>query len=309
MCNCNSTTTLCSPSTECSCPVKDLSTDCVVYTGNNLSCSGILQGTILTELIEQLDTYICEAITQATGAISLISVGTGFPIYKGIDSLGRKEIKTIKSIDDLLVFANSTDQKEVTLEVDREKLTDFIIDAVPTSVPNLQDVTDGTGNNVTTNDITVGSLLSLGNANIPAIEFNDGSNFNNSRGTLDTSLSITTPRNWILPDKDGTIALSNLQKTITGSTYTLTDSDDEYTIIINNASTAITITVPTGLKNAFNVGFIQRGTADVTFVGSGGMVINTPVAGAYKIKGQNYNAHIEQYGVLSECFLLGNLKI
>jgi hypothetical protein len=131
MCNCNSTTTLCSPSTECSCPVKDLSTDCIVYTGNNLSCSGILQGTILTELIEQLDTYICEAVAQTTGVISLINVGTGFQLYKAVDNLGRKEIRTIKSIDDLLVFGNSIDQKEVTLDVDREKLTDFIIDAIP----------------------------------------------------------------------------------------------------------------------------------------------------------------------------------
>ena len=287
MCNCNSTTTLCSPSTECSCPVKDLSTDCVVYTGNNLSCSGILQGTILTELIEQLDTYICEAVAQTTGVISLINVGTGFQLYKAVDNLGRKEIRTIKSIDDLLVFANSIDQKEVTLEVDREKLTDFITDVALTSVPNLQDVTDGTGNNVTTNDITVGGLLSLGNANITAIEFNDGDDLSNSKGTLDTPLSVTTPRSWVLPDRSGTIALSNLQKTISGSTYTLTDDDDEYTIIVNNASTAITITVPSTLKNAFNVGFIQRGAADVTFVGSGGMVINTPIAGAYKIKGQN----------------------
>lgn len=148
MCNCNSTTTLCSPSTECSCPVKDLSTDCVVYTGNNLSCSGILQGTILTELIEQLDTYICEAISQTVGAITLINVGTGFPIYKGIDSLGKKEIRTIKSIDDLLVFANSIDQKEITLDVDREKLTDFIIDAVPTS----ETITIGEGTGITVDD-------------------------------------------------------------------------------------------------------------------------------------------------------------
>ena len=44
---------------DCSCPVKDLSTDCVLYTGADLTCSGIKSQTILTELIQQLDEFIC----------------------------------------------------------------------------------------------------------------------------------------------------------------------------------------------------------------------------------------------------------
>lgn len=68
MCNCgNTTTSICTSTcttTDCSCPVKDLSTDCVLYTGNDLACSGIKKGTILTELIQQLDTYICDKFSQ-----------------------------------------------------------------------------------------------------------------------------------------------------------------------------------------------------------------------------------------------------
>jgi hypothetical protein len=67
MCNkCNSSATICGQVTECSCPVKDLSTDCVQYTGDDLLCSGIKKGTILTEFLKQLDDFICNTISQLT---------------------------------------------------------------------------------------------------------------------------------------------------------------------------------------------------------------------------------------------------
>lgn len=66
MCNkCNSSTTICSPTTSCSCPVKDLSTDCVQYTGNDLAYSGIKKGTILTEFLQQLDNFVKNTIEQS----------------------------------------------------------------------------------------------------------------------------------------------------------------------------------------------------------------------------------------------------
>jgi hypothetical protein len=81
---------------DCSCPVKDLSTDCVLYTGNNLSCSGIQSNTILTDLIEQLDEFICTLVQQSTYTTTLLSVGEGEDIYSGADLQGRKKIRTIK---------------------------------------------------------------------------------------------------------------------------------------------------------------------------------------------------------------------
>lgn len=97
MCDkCNSSATICSPATECSCPVKDLSTDCVQYTGDDLACSGIKKGTILTEFLQQLDEFICGAISQSavgyvpyTGAVTNVNLGNfdmkvqGITIGKG----------------------------------------------------------------------------------------------------------------------------------------------------------------------------------------------------------------------------------
>jgi hypothetical protein len=53
--------------------------------------------------------------------------------------------------------------------------------------------------------------------------------------------------------------LLKLCKTITGS-YTLLSADNDYTIIVNNGATNITITVPTLLVSKFNAGFIQQGS-------------------------------------------------
>jgi hypothetical protein len=56
-----------------------------------------------------------------------------------------------------------------------------------------------------------------------------------------------------------------MQKTITGS-YTLLSADNDYTIIVNNGATNITITVPTLLVSKFNAGFIQQGSGTVSLL-------------------------------------------
>ena len=101
-CNCNQQTNynLCNPKPcqepqDCSCPTI-LETKCVTFEGDDLECSGIKKGTILTELIQQLDTFICEKVNDITNALTLKNIGTGAKVYKGDDLLGRKELRTIK---------------------------------------------------------------------------------------------------------------------------------------------------------------------------------------------------------------------
>ena len=78
--------------------------------------------------------------------------------------------------------------------------------------------------------------------------------------------------------------------------------------MINNSSTPITITIPSGLLSKISVGFIQQGSADVTIAAGANVTIRTPISGAYKIKGINYNAYIEQVNSSNVYQLLGNLK-
>lgn len=109
-----------------------------------------------------------------------------------------------------------------------------------------------------------------------------------------------------------TFSIDNLQKVITypadftGTNYTLVSGDNNYEIIINNAATAVTITVPTGLTSKLGVGFTQKGTADVTYVASG-TTINTPVG--LKIKGQFYQTYLSQELNTNIFYLGGNTKV
>ena len=98
----------------------------------------------------------------------------------------------------------------------------------------------------------------------------------------------------------------NPQKIITSS-YTLTSADNGYSIIIENGATAITITVPSGLPDSMQVGFIQDGTGDVTFSGSG-TTLNNAING-FKIKSQYDQAYLEKKGTSEIYYLLGNTKV
>ena len=104
---------------------------------------------------------------------------------------------------------------------------------------------------------------------------------------------------------NGNVSELNPQKTITTS-YTLTDIDNNYTVFVNNGATPVTITIDSNITLPnFCVGFIQEGTGDVTFVGTGVSLTN-PVG--LKSKGQGYQTFIERKLGTSNYFLLGNTR-
>lgn len=102
-----------------------------------------------------------------------------------------------------------------------------------------------------------------------------------------------------------TFNIVNLQKPITGN-YIVLATDNNYSIKINNGSTPITITVPAGLPANFFAGFTQKGTGDVTFLGTGGVSITNPIG--LKIKGQGYCVGLEQIGTSNIFDLLADTK-
>ena len=360
MCNCGNTisTSNCQ-TTDCACPVKDLSTDCVLYTGNDLPCTEIKTGTLLTEVFGQLDTYLCDLSTQLANAFSLISVGEGIRVYKGVDGIGRKEIRSLINTDGFLNINLSENDKEIDFTVDQIVLKEFVQDNQITYSAANVGVGAGiykdavrTADNVNfsfkkiksdgtiiitenSNDIniavdgsetkaTAGTAISIsGNGTVatPYIVTNTAPDQVVSiTGGGATTVSGSYP-NFTVSSTDNdttysagpgltlsgtTFGVDNLQKTISGS-YTLTDADDNYEILINNVATPAIITVPSGLKARINVGFIQQGTADVTFLESG-VTINSPL-NMKKIKGQNYNAYITQVENTNVYQLVGNLKL
>lgn len=111
------------PPTECECAVR-ISTDCVTYTGDDLSCSSIPKDTILTDVIIQLDAYICQAIEDLNASINLVNIGNGSQIYKGVDNIGRRELRKINAVGDLITVTQNTN--DISISLDEEALNNFI---------------------------------------------------------------------------------------------------------------------------------------------------------------------------------------
>jgi len=100
--------------------------------------------------------------------------------------------------------------------------------------------------------------------------------------------------------------IRNLQKDASVS-FTVSDLDNNYVIQLKN-TTDITVTIPDTLATAkFCCGFIRKGVGEVSFVGSGTMVLNNPIG--YRINAQYDPVSIERDNAAQICTLLGNTKV
>lgn len=344
MCNCNNTTncgggclgqTPC-VQTDCSCAVQ-LNSDCVNNVTAEMSCSGIGQGQTLTAVLEQLDAFICTKFNQTVAFFTLINVGTGSQIYKGVNGTGQKEIRSVITTGTLLTNAQNTN--DITLSINEANLVTFILASQKTySVANV-----GTGAQVYKDLTVVGNntqfnlkkLKSTG-ASVTITETTNEINFEvdapiDTNITAGTNVTVTetTPHNFTISSTD-TIALlensttttvtgngtpgneyqvevSNLQKVVDTFPYTLLNTDDKHTIFLDNGASNVTVNVPNTLPSNFSVAFIQKGTGDVTMTPTGTSEINTAVG--YKIKGQYYWALLEKELSTVTYYLIGSTKL
>jgi len=457
---------LCPPE-PCTCPVSDLSTDCIVL-AQDLECSGVSAGTIFTEAMQQFDEYICTAIAELIASINLVNVGSGAQIYKGVDGIGRKELKTITSDGSVTITENENDielsvptgslqglqsvlnvgdtatkgfssykmsstdfsalmevqygfptfgkeQQQLSLSANRlllngtyyqnnsanfvaaalsidagvmslqqtfngnflqttrvefqEGITkqtrllfpaklidgDYVLateDMIPTIDGSETKIVNGTNTTVTGNGtvttpyqiavngsetkINSGTNVTVTGNGTTATPYTINSTATGSSTVINagTNISVTgagtSGSPFVISNTqviDGsetklnsgvttvvtgngttatpyTVETVNLQKAITAD-YTLLAADNNYSIKINNGATPITITVPSGLPSNFFVGFTQKGTADVTFTGSGTTLTN-PIG--LKIKGQGYAVGLEQIGTSNSFDILADTK-
>ena len=110
----------------------------------------------------------------------------------------------------------------------------------------------------------------------------------------------------------GDIEIDNLQKVITyptdftGSNYTITNSDYNHVIFVNNGTSDVSITLDSSVNIPnFSVGFIQEGSGTVTHLASGITLIN---AIGYKMKGFGAQTFIEKKLNTNINYLLGNTR-
>ncbi len=147
---------------------------------------------------------------------------------------------------------------------------------------NQMDLASGNAANVT--GIILGANGGTGVANTDKT-ITLGGNLTTS-GAFATTLNTTGATNITLPTT-GTIAtIAANVNAQTGTSYTLQDSDNGKVITLNNSS-AITLTVPSGLSAGFNCLVVQLGAGPITFTASGTTIYNrssqTKTAGQYAI--------------------------
>lgn len=308
---CNKPQTICQDTTPtpCECPVQ-VPTDCILYQSDESTCSGIPSGVTLTEYLEQLDTFICNALEEINTGINLINVGTGLGLYKGIDVLGRREIKSLITTSDILTLTANTN--DITFGIDEEVLTEFVESLIPQTSTCIISTDDSI--RVTTTeegcfDLKVKQFCLESKDSSVYIEYNEQTNCTNleAKFYIDASqgININGEGTELNPY---TISVENLQKTITTFPYTLSDSDDKFTIFVDNSLSDVEIIIPGGLIDNFSCVFVQMGSGEVTINTLPANDLYFPATLQNVIKGQYYWAMIERRQNTVEFYLLGSLK-
>ena len=130
MCNCSNTNKICGCSqptcqpTNCACDVF-ISSNCVNNVTAIFECSQIESGLSLTETLEALDQFICTKFDSVTNNFSLVNVGNGAKIYKGLSGTGQKQIRSILGSTFIDIAEGEND---ITPSINQEALLTFIQD-------------------------------------------------------------------------------------------------------------------------------------------------------------------------------------
>ena len=123
--NCNPTPCV---QQDCSCKIF-ISSDCVSEVKSVFECLEIETGLTLTQTLEEMDAQICALFDSITNYFTLINIGEGVGVYKGVNVLGQKEFKSLVKEGDLITITGNT--SEISFSIDEAELTNFINNLIP----------------------------------------------------------------------------------------------------------------------------------------------------------------------------------
>ena len=246
---------LCIP-TPCACPVL-ITSDCVNNVTIDLPCLNITKGKTLNAFLLAMDTAICAKFLAVQAYFRLISVGVGVgKIYKGINILGEKEIKSIKS-GNLITVANLTN--EVEIGVDQTAFNALI--------PNVTASNVGTG----LGEVFKNKVLNVLNfrkiktentgatgASVLKVEVTDLINDNVviSARKIKTDNSGTTGESILKTEIENTNDITISAKKINSESLMISTSVDTNTLNIEVIDSGI----PQYIVNSDYTGFVEKGT-------------------------------------------------
>jgi hypothetical protein len=293
---------------DCGCPVTDLSTDCIQYTGDTATCSGILNGVTLTEYLEQLETYICEALEELTGT-TLVNVGSGAGVYKGIDILGRKEIRTLTSTDESVSIVVNGNEIDFSVNIPPQEEIEITSEDNSVTITQTENTFDLS---VEPTVVEAGSNVTVTGAGTEASPYVVASTdtiitLQNGATTTVVGNGTTTPYS---------VEVVNSQKTLTltdETTYTLQTEDNLKTIFLTITGTTSTVyfQVPAGLQNNFTCSVVLSNSTAVTNqlqILSSTQTVVTPNGYNPIILGKGNWLLIERNEATAEYYVMGNLE-
>ena len=209
----------CQPnSIPCTCEAR-VTSDCVTVSGATSDCLAIGDNLLLTDYLTQMDERICEKVDSITNFIALENVGTGSQLYKGDSLLGKKQIRTVKSIDPNLVVTETADEIQLDLNI-------------PTSDGTETKLVSGTNTTVVGN----GSVATPYSVNVAFPTPPDGSETKVIAGTNTTVTGLGTTASPYVVNSTDTIADGSETKVVAGTNTTITGNGTDATPYIINSS-------------------------------------------------------------------------
>ena len=113
----------CTTTNDCACEVY-LTSDCINNVKTEFECLEIATGLSLTETLKAMDEQFCVKFDTITNYFTLINIGSGAEVYKGVNNLGQKELRTIVKEGDLVTVEEG--ENTIIIGIDEEALNTFI---------------------------------------------------------------------------------------------------------------------------------------------------------------------------------------
>jgi len=254
----------CPPTEPCDCAVKDLSTDCSVFTGDSIECDSVVvvaKNTILSDALANIVSWSCTKFTELATYLRIVNVGTGASIYAGDNLIGEKKLRRLKSTNGSVIITQGTD------DIDFSVPAGVIPDGTETKIVNGTNTTVvGTGTTSTPYQINaLNSTYSNSNLGMGAQVYKDstvvGSNtqFNFRKlKSSDSSVTILEGINEIditvvtgsIPDGSETKVTAGTNTSVTGTgtiatPYVINSTAPDQTVVLTQGgATTITGTYP-----------------------------------------------------------------
>jgi hypothetical protein len=108
----------CQSPTPCECEVLDLSTNCIVFTGDTIQCQNVdvvVKNAILSVALKNIIDFFCQKLSEIANRFRIVNIGTGAKVYKQENLLGQKELRTITSSDTSVTIIEGTTTIDITV--------------------------------------------------------------------------------------------------------------------------------------------------------------------------------------------------